>query len=325
LERPKILIAEPLDFSAEAVAILRAVADVELRECSLEELPAALCEYDVLWLRLAHRMDETLLAHATRCRFIAVPATGTDHIDHEACQARGIEVVSLKGEVEFLRQIRATAELTLALTLALLRQVPQAASAVRQGRWNRDAFRGREVFGKTVGLVGVGRLGTIVADYFRALGANVIGYDPRPDFPHQAARQVTSLDELMRQSDIVSVHAVYDATTRGLLGAKELQAVKPGAIFVNTSRGGIVDDPSLLAALTRGQLAGAALDVLEGEPYITATHPLVAYAQSHDNLLIVPHIGGNTWESFARTEVFLAEKLVRLLQTQVPSLPNASG
>ena len=254
-----------------------------------------------------------MLAHATRCRILATPVTGLDHIDLAACQERGIRVVSLRGEVEFLRTVRATAELTVALTLALLRQIPQAVTSVQGGIWDRDLFRGQELFGKTIGLVGVGRLGSLAAGYFRAFGAEVIGYDPRPDFPTQLCTRVGSLQELFGQSDIVSIHAVYNDETRHLIGSRELAAARPGAILVNTARGGIVDEQALIEVLDRGQLAGAALDVLDGEPDITAGHPLVAYAQEHSNVLIVPHIGGNTRESFEKTECFLAGRVVEAL------------
>ena len=149
-----------------------------------------------------------MLAQATRCRILATPVTGLDHIDLAACRELGIRVVSLRGEVEFLRTVRATAELTVALTLALLRHIPQAVAAVQAGHWDRDQFRGQELYGKTIGLVGVGRLGSLVAGYFRAFGADVLGYDPRADFPSQLCTRVGDLDELLRRSDIVSIHAV---------------------------------------------------------------------------------------------------------------------
>jgi D-3-phosphoglycerate dehydrogenase len=256
-----------------------------------------------------------MLEQATRCRILATPVTGLDHIDLDACAARGVRVVSLRGEVEFLEQVRGTAELTVALALALLRNIPQAANDVRAGGWNRDRFRGRELFDHTVGIVGLGRLGRLVAGYLRGFGMHVIGYDPRADFPHDLATRVESLAGLAAQADLVSLHVTYDATTRHLVDSDVLHAMKPGAFLINTSRGGVLDEQALLDALRSGRLAGAALDVLDGEPFITAAHPLVAYAREHDNLLIVPHIGGSTVESFAKTEVFLAGKVVMALKS----------
>ena len=312
--RHRILIAEPLGFSSQALDILRSAGEVKLRDCSGSELAAAFETYDVVWIRLAHRVDRTMLPANLRCRILATPVTGLDQIDLKACAERGIRVISLRGETEFLREIRATAELTLALALALLRHVCRAASHVLDGGWNRDEFRGRELYGKTAGLVGVGRLGTLVAGYFRALGMEVLGYDPHANFDPQTATRVGSLPELLGRSDAVSLHVAYTEETRHLIGGKELAEMRPGAVLINTSRGGVVDETALLAALESGQLSGAALDVLEGEPNVTANHPLIRYAQDHDNLLIVPHIGGNTVESFEKTESFLARKVVEALR-----------
>jgi D-3-phosphoglycerate dehydrogenase / 2-oxoglutarate reductase len=310
----RILIAEPLDFSPDAVRLLETAAEVTLSPTDRAGLAAAFREYDVVWFRLAHCVDRTLLDGELRCRMLVTPVTGLDHIDLEACAEHGISVLSLRGETEFLKQVRATAELTLALALALLRNLPAATVSTQAGHWNRDLFRGRELFGKTAGLVGVGRLGSIVAGYFEALGMNVLGYDPRPDFPAAVARRVEWLPDLLKQSDVVSLHVAYHPATRHLIGREELAAMKPEGVLINTSRGGVIDEGALFDALSEGRIAGAALDVLDGEPHIRPDHPLLTYSRQHDNLLIVPHIGGNTVESFAKTEMFLAQKVVAALQ-----------
>ncbi len=309
----RALIAEPADFSPEAIQILQTVATVDVRHCPREDLPRAFAEYDVVWFRLAHPITEAVLGEHPRCRILATAVTGLAHIDLDACARHGLRVISLKGETEFLKEVRATAELTVAITLALLRQIPEAAASVLSGKWNRDAFRGAELFGKTVGLVGLGRLGTLAAGYFQAFGCRVTGYDPRPDFPHAVAQRADSLDDLLQTADIVSIHVEYKPATHGLIGARELRTMKPGAIVVNTSRGGVIDEGALLHALESGHLGGAALDVLVGEPDLPVDHPLVAFARRSQRLLIVPHIGGNTVESFAKTEVFLARKIVQAL------------
>ena len=312
--KPRILIAEPLDFSPRAAAILSHSADVDLRSTPSDRLAQAFQEYDAVWIRLAARITADLLGSRPRTRVLAVPTTGLDHIDLDACRERNISVVSLRGETEFLKNVRATAELTLALSLALLRNIPAAYASVLSGEWKRDHFRGHELYERTVGIVGVGRLGTIVAGYFRALGARVLGYDPRPDFPHDAVERVLSLPELLASCDVVCLMVKYDDSTRHLLGTQEFAGMKPGAILVNTSRGGVVDESAMLAALESGRLAGAALDVLDDEPHITLQHRVVQYARQHANVLLVPHIGGNTFESFEKTETFLAKKLIAELE-----------
>jgi D-3-phosphoglycerate dehydrogenase len=181
-----------------------------------------------------------------------------------------------------------------------------------QGAWTRDAFRGRELYGKTVGLVGIGRLGSIVAGYCRSFGMEVQGYDPRPDFPEELARRCASLAELMSTSDVISLHVAYHAGTRHLIDADHLRRARRSAVLINTSRGGVIDDAALLAALLEGRLSGAALDVVDGEPDVGAEHPLVRYARTHDNLILTPHLGGNTVESVAKTEAFIADKVRRM-------------
>ncbi|MCB1055334.1 MAG: hydroxyacid dehydrogenase [Acidobacteria bacterium] len=315
VEGPSILIAEPEDFSPEAVEILSAAGRVDLEAWPAGRIGEAFARYDVVWIRLGHRVRGDELPARPRCRWLVTPTTGLDHVDLEACAERGIEVLCLRGEVAFLRQVRATAELTVGLALALLRHLPGATSSVLEGRWDRDPFRGAELYGKTAGIVGMGRLGTIVAGYLRALGMEVQGYDPRDDFPHHAAQRVGRLDDLLATTDLVSLHVAYGPATHHLLSAGRFAATKPGAYLINTSRGGIVDGAALLAALESGRLAGAALDVVEGEPDLGIDHPLVAYAREHDNLLLVPHIGGNTAESFVKTECFMARKVVEALTT----------
>lgn len=309
----RILIAEPEGFNPRAVELLRAHAEVVLSPTRGDGIARALDEYDVVWLRLATRISPALVRNAKRCRVIATPVTGLDHIAVDECAARGMRVVSLRGETEFLKTIRATAELTIGLMLSVMRNIPAAHHDVLQGHWNRDAFRGRELYGKSIAIIGAGRLGTLVATYLRAFGAEVVGYDPRVDFPAEAMARASSLTEALRYADIVSMHVALNDTTANFFGADEFAAMKAGSYFVNTSRGGVVDESALLHALRTGHLAGAAVDVVTGEPHVDATHPLVNAARSRANLIVVPHIGGNTVESFEKTELFLAGRVLTAL------------
>lgn len=306
--RPKLLIAETEGFSPVVLNHLCTWAQVDMGPVA-GTLAKALSDYDIVWTRLGHQLRAADLPTTCRCRILAIPATGLDHIDVEACGLLGIRVVSLKGETDFLREVRATAEHTLALALALLHRVPSAHTSVLAGRWDRNSFRGRELYGRTVGIVGMGRLGSIVAGYYRAFGTTVIGYDPRADFPTALANRCDSLEQLCERSQIISVHVAYHHETRKLLNARHLDRVSSDTVLVNTSRGGILDEVALLQSLMSGRLAGAALDVLDGEPKIGPDNPLVHYASKHDNLLLTPHIGGNTEESVAKTERFIADKV----------------
>jgi len=306
--RPRVLIAEAQGFSEAALAVLQGVAEVTLGDLDRSGLLRAVPEAEALWVRLRHRVDGEVLAAGARLRVVVTATTGLNHIDLEEAGRRRVRVLSLCGETDFLREVRATAEHTVGLLLALLRQTPAAVEHVREGGWNRDLFRGREVAGKTVGIVGYGRLGRMVGEYLRAMGATVVAAD------HPGVEGTLSLEELLRVADVVSLHASLTAETRGFFGRSEFAAMKPGAWFLNTARGELVDEAALLEALESGRLAGAALDVLAGEDAGgMGHHPLVRHARKHRNLLVTPHLGGCTTESMEKTERFLAEKLVALL------------
>lgn len=303
----RILIAETKGFSPKAAERLRQLGVLELRDTPKEGIKNALEEYDVFWFRLGFRVEAADLPEHPRCRFIVCPVTGLDHIDLEACASKGIQVLSLRGETAFLNTVRATAELTLGLTLALLRRIPDAVKHVQEGGWDRDPFQGRELWGKTVGIAGMGRLGKITAQYFRAFGCKVLGFDPVP-FEEPGVTPCQSLENLVEQADIVSIHINYAPENHHLFNEVLFSTFKQGSVLVNTARGALVDSLALLRCLENGQLSGAALDVIENE-HAPADSPLIAYARQHEHLLITPHIGGNTVESFEKTEIFMAGRL----------------
>lgn len=302
--RPKIVICEPQGFSPTALEILQQAADVTVPDCWHQVLYGDLCEFDAVWGGLrsviaAQMVARAVVTQGVRCKFIATPTTGLDHIDLKACEYAGIRVLSLRGETEFLKEVRGTAELTVGLMLALLRNLPEAFGRV--GAWTREKFVGRELYGKTVAIIGYGRLGKLVDRYLHAFGAKTIAID-----------RDGSLLSALPHADIVSLHVSYDESTRHLMNRETFAAMKPGALLINTSRGGVVDEAALIEALESGHLAGAALDVLEGEPWVVLP-PIVQYASKHSNVILTPHMGGNTFESREKTDVFLARKLVEAL------------
>ena len=313
----KILVAEKKDFSLQAINILSEIGEVDCRDISEIDLKDAFCNYDVVIFRLAIKVVKELLPENPRCRILASPVTGLDHIDIDACTSKGIKVVSLRGEVDFLKSVRATAELTMGLTLALMRHIPGAVGHTREGGWDRDLFRGNEIFRKTVGIIGLGRLGCIVAEYFKAFDAEVIGYDPRADFPHHLARKVQSIEEVFKEAEIITLHLVYNQDTHELINEYVFSCASKKPILINTSRGGVIDEMALINALEKGLISGAALDVIHDEHNITSEKKVMQYARDNHNLLLSPHIGGNTFESFEKTEVFIAQKIVKLLEESV--------
>jgi D-3-phosphoglycerate dehydrogenase len=311
----RILNAEPAGYSAEAHARLQAIGEVVAAPLSRPALLAQLPAYDVLIVRLAHQVDREVIDAGRRLKFIVSATTGLDHIDLEYAQSKGITVVSLRGETEFLRGIRSTAEHTWALLLALLRRIPQASASVRAGAWDRDAFRGNELAGKRLGIVGLGRIGQMVACYGQAFGMSTAAYDPAaPEWPH-GVEPAPDLAALLGRSDVLTLHVPLTAETALMMGEAQVAQLPAGAVLVNTSRGDLVDEKALLRALERGHLAGAALDVIthERQPALRQGSPLLAYARDHENLLVTPHIAGATVEAMARAELFVAHKLARVM------------
>lgn len=312
---PIILIAESDGFSPEAARLLAEVGQLRFLQGGRGELLSAVREAQVLWVRLAHYIDEEVLAAATCLKCVVTPTTGLNHIDLAAATARGIQVLSLKGEVDFLKEVRATAELTIALMLALLRHLPAAQQHVLSGGWNRDPFRGRELSGRKVGVVGCGRLGRIVAALLLAFGSRVVVADPhvRADEVPPGA-QWLPLDDLLRQVEMVTLHVNLDDRTRGFFSRPQFAQMQPGATLINTARGELIEEAALLDALESKRLAGAALDVVCDEHLmLQRPNPLIEYARRHPNVLITPHLGGCTFESMEKTEIFMAEKLRRFM------------
>jgi phosphoglycerate dehydrogenase-like enzyme len=234
--------------------------------------------------------DQPLLDQAPNLRAISTATTGADHIDAKILTERGVPLLTLAGEKEILHNLTPAAELSWALLMACSRQFRGAVRDVLEGHWMREKFPGVMLKGKLLGLIGCGRIGSWMARYARAFDMDVIGYDPYADVVPDQIRK-TELDNLLSSADFVSVHVPLNEQTRGMLGRREFARIKPGAIFINTSRGAVTDEDALLSALFEGRLAAAGVDVLEGEPNIDL-HPLVQYARTHDNLIITPHIGG---------------------------------
>jgi D-3-phosphoglycerate dehydrogenase len=237
-----------------------------------------------------------------------------DHLDLEAMCRRQIALISLKGDTEFLDQVTATAEMAWCLLLAVVRRLPWACEAARRGSWARDQFRGHQLSGKTLGILGYGRLGRMVAEYGKAFRMQVLACDVRPVDLAPDVQQV-DFDRLLAESNVLSIHIHLTPENRGLLNAAAFARMKPGAVLINTSRGAIVDESALLTALQCGHLLGAGLDVIDGEwREDLNSHALVQHANTHDNLVLAPHIGGITYESQRLAYTHTAEKLAAYLK-----------
>ncbi len=310
--KPRILNIEPSNYSKEAREIICTFAKLDETQLTRPELIERIHEYDGLIVRFGHYINSEVFKNASRLKVIATSTTGLNHIDLEEAKRHDVIVLSLKGEREFLDTISATAEHTWGLVLSIVRKIPIAVNHVKSGGWQRDLFRGEELSGKILGIIGLGRLGLKVAEYGLAFKMKVIAYDPyvsRSDFQIY----MTDFRGLLEKSDIITVHVPYEENTRNLVSKQKFMLMKKGAYFINTSRGEVIDEEALLEALLNNHLSGAALDVLSGEnlyesSFLKDNH-LISYAVNHDNLIITPHIGGATWDSMRKTEIFIAEKL----------------
>ncbi|OPY66800.1 MAG: D-3-phosphoglycerate dehydrogenase [Syntrophorhabdus sp. PtaU1.Bin050] len=318
MQNRQIVVTECHDFPPLAHKTLESVGSVKLLDLDRNGLLEAVKEADLLWVRLRHVIDTEVMERAPHLRVIATPTTGLNHIDMEEAKRRNIKVISLKGQTEFLRTVRATAELTLGLMLAVLRNVPQAAYYGSKGEWCRDLLKGQEIYGKMVGIIGYGRLGKIVASYLVALGARILAFDPGVRAEEVDINAVfVDLPVLLKESDIISLHLNLSQETKGFYNRKCFGMMKPGSFLINTARGELVDEIALLEALQSGHIAGAALDVASGELSADfGKHELFQFAQDHSNLIITPHIGGCTVESTEKTEIFLSTLVAKFLMNR---------
>lgn len=279
---------------------LEAVGACTFARYDRAQLERLLPEHDILVPHLGVQVDKALLEAAPRCRMIATPTTGRDHFDLRHCEAAGIAVVSLNEDMEFLGRITSTAELAFGLLLAAARNLRPALDRVtREGSWRNEDLRGRELRGKTLGIVGYGRLGRMMEGYAHAFGMRVLVHDARPVAP--AHGRPCGLDELLGASDYVSLHAKWLPGEPPVIDRAAVAKLKRGAVLVNTARGGLVDGAAVLEGLASGALAGVALDVANQEyrDHSLPGDPLVAAAARDPRILVTPHIGGATLDAHA--------------------------
>lgn len=263
------------------------------------ELKSVIADYDAVIVRSRTRLTADILERAENLKVIGRAGVGVDNIDVEFATRRGIIVLNAPGG-----NVISVAEHTLALILALVRKIAQADASVRRGEWKRGRFKGVELYGKTIGLAGAGRIGAEVAKRARAFGMRVQAYDPylSRSRAEQVGIELVTLPDLLEEADFVSVHTPLTDETRGMIGARELSLMKPRAYLVNAARGGVVDEVALYEALKEGRLAGAALDVFEKEP-IAGDNPLLEL----ENVVVVPHLGAATREAQASVAVEICE------------------
>lgn len=307
-EKPRVLVADQL--AEDGLARLRRAAEVEVRlKQSEADLATMVADFDALVVRSETKVTATVLEAGRRLRVVGRAGVGVDNIDVEAATRRGILVVNApRGNVI------AAAEHTIGLLLAVARRIPQADAALRRGEWQRSRYVGVEVRGKTLGIVGLGNIGSEVAKRAQGLEMEVIACDPAVarERAEQLNVELVSLEELFRRADFISVHAPLVEGTRNLIDARVLSLARPTAYLINAARGGIVDEAALYEALASGRLAGAASDVFLQEP--VGENPLLTLP----NFVATPHIAASTVEAQTSVAAEVAEEVLAVLRGEMP-------
>lgn len=310
----RILICDPI--AQEGIDLLAGYGEVDVRlGLSPQELCSVVGEYDALVVRSETQVTADVVEAGTRLQVIGRAGVGVDNIDLQAATRRGIVVVNAP-----TGNTISAAEHTVGLMLALARHIPQADASLKQGQWNRREYIGVELRGKTLGVLGLGQVGSEVARRGRGLEMRVIAHDPF--VPEERARvlgvELVSFEELLRQSDFLTVHTTLTQGTRGLIGKKELGRMKATARVINTARGGIVDEKALYEAVESGRIAGAAVDVFSKEP---ATDNVLIRSS---RIITTPHLGASTTEAQERVAVDVAQQILAVLRGEpAPYAVNA--
>ena len=305
----RVLIADPI--APEGADILKSRGiEVDTRTgLSESELVGAIGDYDGLIVRSETQVTPAVLQAAGRLLVVGRAGVGFDNIDLEAATVAGVVVVNAPSSNTI-----SAAEHTMAMMLSVARHVPQAHASLAGGEWNRRKFLGTELRGKTLGIIGLGRIGSEVAHRATAFDMRIIGYDPfvAEDYAHRIGAEIVDLQILLEQSDIVTLHTPVTDMTWHLIGEDDLARMKPGAILINCARGGLVDEDALLRALEDGRLGGAALDVFVTEP--PADSPLFR----RQDVVVTPHLGASTEEAQTNVALEVTEQMVDVFEGRAP-------
>lgn len=306
---PKVLVSDKL--SPQGLAVLQAASSVLSVDVRVGLDPAALLqiipEYNGLVIRSATKVTAAVLAAASQLQVVGRAGIGVDNVDLAAASARGVRVMNTPDG-----NVVTTAEHALALMFAVARKIPQATASMRAGAWEKTKFQGRELFGKTIGIIGLGNIGRVVADRARGLRMRVIATDPwvMPRKGQELGVEMVDLDTLLATADVVTLHVPAVDWTRGILSAANVAKLKKGAILINAARGGLVDERAVAEAVQSGHLYGAAFDVFAEEP-LAKDSPLLGV----DNIVVTPHLGASTDEAQDIVAVMVAEQVVEYFRT----------
>jgi D-3-phosphoglycerate dehydrogenase len=278
-------------------------------------------QHDIVFSRIGLSFGASFFQASRETKILATPTTGLDHIDMNAADAAGVRVMSLRGELELLHRITSTAEHAWGLLLACNRRIPRLVERARSGSWARGDLELQQLSGQTIGIIGMGRLGRMVADYACAFRMPVLAYDPyvqEDQFPDGVER--VPLENLLAESAHVMLTATYSPGDPVILGREHVLAIKPGATFVNVARGELTDEATLVEAIDLGILRSVGVDVLPGDARWTGekqvTSPLIEKSRQSDSVLVTPHVGGYAREAVNETRRFLVQRVAQVIENE---------
>jgi len=306
----KLLCPDPKIFSSEALELIKKNFLSNIKDLTQSNFNKIGKNYNIIFTRFTKYIGSEIMSKNTKVRYILTPTTNPeDYIDLNLARKRKIKVFSLKNDGGFLKSIPATAEHTFLLILALSRNLIEATESTSLKKWNPVDFKGQELKGKTLGIVGLGRLGKKVASFAKTFEMNVIFYDKNIQ-KNNKFQKVSSIYKLVSMSDIITIHASLNNETFHLINKKVLSRFKKNSILINTARGSIIDSNALIDSLKKKKIKGAAIDLIEDEFFVykKKREPLLSYAKKNSNILITPHIGGFTEESVKKTDLFILKK-----------------
>lgn len=312
--KPKILCSLDLSGAPEAVRLLENIGELTILPPIRKSVLDLVESFDAYLASAAIVVDKEFINKAKKLKVIGSPSTGTDHIDLDALSKAKIKLFDISKEYELINTFTATSELAFGLILALIRKIIPASSEANKGNWARENFSGFQLSGKTLGILGLGRLGKISAKIGLGFGMKVIANDIADSF-YDGVKMV-DFNYLMSNSDILTIHVHLNDKTRGMINKSAFSLMKKSAILINTSRGAIIDESELLTSLKSEKIAGAGIDIIDGEWLASNEiyeHRLIDYARENQNLIITPHIGGSTKESIAGARIFIAKKIATWL------------
>lgn len=300
----KILVADKIH--EDGVKLLREVGEVEVAtELKPEDLLKKVQDFEVLVVRSATKVTKDVIVSGKKLKLVARAGVGLDNIDVKAAEGAGIKVLNAPEAPTI-----AVAELAMGLMLSFARKIPQADLSMKQGKWEKKQMMGTELRGKTLGVLGTGKIGQAVAERAKAFEMGILLYDvmKNEEFARKVGGKYVDLETILKNSDYITIHVPMLPQTKGMIGAKELLMMKPTAVLVNTSRGAVVDEAALVKALGEKKIAGACLDVYEQEP------PVGSQLLKLQNVVLTPHVGASSVEAQRDAAVIIADKIRKVLK-----------